>query len=86
MLLAVPLLFPPTTNLYDPKAETPTTIALPAIWQSFPAFYAFWTWLFLGQLPPTKVYVFLAAGLGAYVFASSIGWIIVGFKGGDDAG
>jgi len=39
----VPHLFPPTTNLYDPKAETPVTIALPAIWQSFPAFYAFAT-------------------------------------------
>jgi len=57
-----------------------------AVILALPAFYAFWTWLFLGQLPPTKVYVFLAAGLGAYVFASSIGWIIVGFKGGDDAG
>jgi hypothetical protein len=56
-----------------------------AVILALPAFYAFWTWLFLGQLPPTKVYVFLAAGLGAYVFASSIGWIIVGFKGGDDA-
>jgi len=55
-----------------------------AVILALPAFYAFWTWLFLGQLPPTKVYVFLAAGLGAYVFASSIGWIIVGFKGGDD--
>jgi cytochrome c556 len=43
MLLAVPHLFPPTTNLYDPKAATPTTIALPAIWQSLPAFYAFAT-------------------------------------------
>jgi cytochrome c556 len=43
MLLVVPHLFPPTTNLYDPKAETPVTIALPAIWQSFPAFYAFAT-------------------------------------------
>lgn len=39
MLLAVPQLFPPTTNLYDPKAETPATIAMPAIWESFPAFY-----------------------------------------------
>ena len=57
-----------------------------AVILALPAFYAFWIWLFLGQLPPTKVYVFLAAGLGAYVFASSIGWIIVGFKGGDDAG
>lgn len=40
MMLAVPHLFPPTTNLYDPAAETPVTIALPAIWQSFPTFYA----------------------------------------------
>lgn len=39
MLLVVPHLFPPSTNLYDPKAETPATIAMPAIWQSFPAFY-----------------------------------------------
>jgi cytochrome c556 len=39
MLLAVPQLFPPTTNLYDPKVETPVTIAMPAIWTSFPAFY-----------------------------------------------
>jgi cytochrome c556 len=38
MLLAVQHLFPPTTNLYDAKAETPVTIALPAIWTSFPAF------------------------------------------------
>ena len=56
-----------------------------AVILALPAFYAFWTWLFLGELPPTKVYVFLAAGLGAYVFASSIGWIIVGFKGGDES-
>jgi hypothetical protein len=56
-----------------------------AVILALPVFYAFWTWLFLGELPPTKVYVFLAAGLGAYVFASSIGWIIVGFKGGDES-
>src|SRR5215470_16075320 len=28
MLLAVPHLFPPTTNLFDPKAQTPATLAL----------------------------------------------------------
>lgn len=39
MLLTVPHLFPPTTNLYDANAEMPATIAMPAIWQSFPAFY-----------------------------------------------
>jgi hypothetical protein len=32
MLLAVPHLFPPTTNLYDPKAEEQATLALPSIW------------------------------------------------------
>jgi cytochrome c556 len=39
MLLALPHLFPPTTNLYDPKAETPATLALPAIWKNFDDFY-----------------------------------------------
>jgi cytochrome c556 len=40
VLPAVAHLFPPTTNLYDPEAEAPVTIALPAIWEDFPAFYA----------------------------------------------
>ncbi len=39
ILTAVPHLFPPTTNLYDPKSTTPPTIALPAIWQNFDAFF-----------------------------------------------
>jgi cytochrome c556 len=39
MLRALPHLFPPTTDLYDPAAETPVTIALPAIWQDFDTFY-----------------------------------------------
>lgn len=39
MLLAAPHLFPPTTNVYDPDAEEPETLALPAIWESFPTFY-----------------------------------------------
>jgi cytochrome c556 len=39
MLLAVPHLFPPTTNLYDPAAEMPETLALPTVWANFPAFY-----------------------------------------------
>ena len=39
MLLALPHLFPPTTDLYDPKAETPATLALPAIWKDFDTFY-----------------------------------------------
>ena len=40
MLLTVPHLFPPTTNLYDPRVEQPVTLALPKIWQQFEAFYA----------------------------------------------
>ena len=39
MLLALPHLFPPTTNRYDPKAEQPATLALPAIWKDFGSFY-----------------------------------------------
>ncbi len=39
MLLAVPHLFPPTTNLYDPKVEEPATLALPTIWKDFGTFY-----------------------------------------------
>jgi cytochrome c556 len=40
MLQAVPHLFPPTTNLYDPKSQAPPTIALPAIWKNFDSFYS----------------------------------------------
>jgi cytochrome c556 len=40
MLQAVPHLFPPTTNLYDSKAEQPVTLALPAIWKEWSTFYA----------------------------------------------
>jgi cytochrome c556 len=39
MLAAVPHLFPPTTNLYDPAAEMPVTLALPAVWTDFRTFY-----------------------------------------------
>ena len=39
MLTALPHLFPPTTNLYDPKAIEPVTLALPAIWTQFDSFY-----------------------------------------------
>ncbi|MEJ1962079.1 MAG: cytochrome c [Gammaproteobacteria bacterium] len=39
MLQALPHLFPPTTNLYDPKAEIPKTLALPTIWKDFGSFY-----------------------------------------------
>ncbi|HZF29756.1 MAG TPA: cytochrome c [Gammaproteobacteria bacterium] len=37
-LATVPSLFPPATNLYDPKVEQPVTIALPAIWKDFATF------------------------------------------------
>ncbi|HUK03312.1 MAG TPA: cytochrome c [Steroidobacteraceae bacterium] len=39
MLLALPHLFPPTTNLYDPQAKIPVTLALPPIWKNFDSFY-----------------------------------------------
>lgn len=39
MLAATPHLFPPSTNRFDPDAEIPVTLALPAIWQDFRAFY-----------------------------------------------
>lgn len=41
MLLALPHLFPPTTNLFDPEVLEPPTIALPAIWSRFAAFKTF---------------------------------------------
>jgi len=40
MLHAVPHLFPPTTNRYDPKEREPETIALPVIWEEFDNFHA----------------------------------------------
>lgn len=39
MLLAVPHLFPASTNLYDPDVKLPETLALPSVWQSFASFY-----------------------------------------------
>jgi cytochrome c556 len=39
MLLALPHLFPPTTNLYDPQVQLPVTLALPQIWKDFGSFY-----------------------------------------------
>jgi cytochrome c556 len=39
MLLALPNLFPKSTDLYDPNVESPATLALPAIWESFASFY-----------------------------------------------
>ena len=40
MLLALPHLFPPTTNRYDPGTLEPPTRALPGIWRDFAAFRA----------------------------------------------
>lgn len=40
LLLALPHLFPPPTNLFDENDELPATAALPAIWQNFAQFYA----------------------------------------------
>jgi cytochrome c556 len=39
MLLALPHLFPPPTNLYDPAVPEPPTSALPAVWQDFATFF-----------------------------------------------
>jgi cytochrome c556 len=41
MLLALPHLFPPTTNLFDPDVREPPTIAVPALWSRFAAFETF---------------------------------------------
>jgi cytochrome c556 len=41
LLLALPHLFPPTTNRFDPTVLDPPTVALPSIWQRFPAFLTF---------------------------------------------
>jgi cytochrome c556 len=41
LLLAVPHLFPPTTNLFDPQLHDPPTVALPTIWDRFAAFETF---------------------------------------------
>ena len=51
---------------------------------SLPLFFGLWTWVTLGRTPPAYVYLFLAAGLGAYLVATSIGWIVAGF--GDEDG
>jgi cytochrome c556 len=39
MLQAVPHLFPPTTNIYNPAGPEFPTLALPTIWQNFDTFY-----------------------------------------------
>jgi hypothetical protein len=52
---------------------------------ALPLFFGLWTWVTLGHTPPRYVYLFLAAGLGAYVVATSIGWILAGFAGEDES-
>ena len=52
---------------------------------SLPVLFALWTWVTLGRTPPAYVYLFLAAGLGAYLVATSIGWIVAGFEGEDES-
>jgi hypothetical protein len=52
---------------------------------SLPLIFALWTWITLGRTPPAYVYLFLAAGLGAYLVATSIGWIAAGFGGEDES-
>lgn len=52
---------------------------------SLPLLFALWTWVTLGRTPPAYVYVFLAAGLGAYLVSTSIGWIVAGFGGEDES-
>lgn len=53
---------------------------------AMPAFFGLWTWVSLGHAPPKYVYLYLALGLGAYLLASSIGWIMAGFRGEEDDG
>ncbi|MGW8370353.1 MAG: cytochrome c, partial [Gammaproteobacteria bacterium] len=39
MLLSVPHLFPASSNRYDSADDYPETLALPAVWESFPVFF-----------------------------------------------
>src|SRR5690606_3163799 len=39
-LMTVPYLFLSSTNRYDPKTETPTTLARPEIWEVFASFHS----------------------------------------------
>ncbi|TMJ77132.1 MAG: hypothetical protein E6G91_03040 [Alphaproteobacteria bacterium] len=51
---------------------------------SLPLFVGVWFWITLGATPPRYVYFYLAGGVGAYLLASSIGWILAAFAGEDD--
>jgi len=55
-----------------------------AVILAVPVGFGLWTWATLGHAPPRYVYLYLAAGLGAYILASAIGWILAGFAGEDD--
>jgi hypothetical protein len=55
-----------------------------ALIAAVPAGIGLWTWVTLGHPPPRYVYIYLAVGLGAYLLAASIGWILAGFAGEDD--
>jgi hypothetical protein len=50
---------------------------------SLPLLLGLWTWVTLGRAPPAYEYLFLAAGLGPYLLATSIGSIVAGFGDGD---
>ena len=52
---------------------------------SLPVFFGLWTWATLGHAPPRYVYLFLLVGLGGYLLATSIGWIVAGFVGDDES-
>jgi cytochrome c556 len=43
MMTAIPHLFPPTTNLYEPDNDLTPTLALPQIWKDASAFSTFST-------------------------------------------
>jgi hypothetical protein len=52
---------------------------------SAPVFFGLWSWVTLGHAPPRYVYLYLVAGLGAYILATSLGWIAAGFAGDDES-
>ena len=57
-----------------------------AVILALPALFGIWAWATLGHTPPRSVYLYLAAGLGAYILASAVGWIVAGFHGDEDGG
>ena len=57
-----------------------------AVILALPALFGVWAWATLGHPPPRSVYLYLAAGLGAYILASAVGWIMAWFHGDEDGG